>query len=216
MKNKKYFFIFLFFSLNLSVAKATTGNLRNKTDELHLASWGLQSSFIENTVTAEETDYLGENIERVVMRGSGIGLYGFYNQFVSERWVLHSDFGYEPLNAVGIASIMGCDTQSSNRCNVNIDYLIGAVAIRSIFPQTNFDIWLSLGVSIKQPFKISSTALVSSKISTTNNLNFGFGVDYNFDKNNFMPISLQYSLFPKVSGVTASSLIFKFGYGWRL
>ncbi|OFZ28387.1 MAG: hypothetical protein A2622_04620 [Bdellovibrionales bacterium RIFCSPHIGHO2_01_FULL_40_29] len=194
-----------------SSAKTTT-----KVSLKSLSSWGLQTLFISNSATALETDYLGESTERVEMKNSGIGFSGFYNYYVNQTWILHSSFGYEPLNAIGKSTLFGCDNMSSNDCAVDIDYLAGTAAIRFNLPKKTYNLWTDLGFSIRYPLKSSSTALVASRVSVTNTLNAGFGIEIEANRNKFIPVSLQYSLFPSVGGISANSLMFKFGYGWKL
>ena len=210
-------FVTTFFAIIM--VKAAYAFPENPNQQLSVkaaASWGLQYQYISSTLTAKETDTLATQIDNVNMTGAASGVYGFYLLPLDERVSLHLGMGYEPFKVSGTSSIAGCANFTSHQCDADINYVTTRAAIRTIFEKRTYNLWAELGFSLKYPLSSTSTALEQDKITLIHTFDIGVGSDLYLNKKNFVPLSLQYSLFPPSNNVTSSSLYFKLGYGWTL
>lgn len=177
-------------------------------------SWGLQFQVISNTMTAKETDLLASQVDDVKMNGIASGIYGYYNHPLNSWLVLHGGLGYEPFKAFGDSQIAGCNQFSSTHCTVDLQYISAHGAARFVLEKDNRKYWTELGVSVKHSLATSSTALEESKISQISTLDAGLGIDIPWGAQNYIPVSVQYSIFPTSEDVSASSWLLRCGYGW--
>lgn len=174
--------------------------------------WGVQFSFLMNAMNAEETN--GTTKEVAAMKGTSFGLFGFYDYAFSPRLMIRGGAGYDQFKASSTININGCDGRTSKNCTVNINYLSGYGYLKYNITTGKARFFALGGMAMMMAMSKSTTALKESDISTTTLFLIGGGVDIKMSNKNFIPISVEYGLFPPSESVSANTLIFRGGYGW--
>lgn len=190
-----------------SSSGSSTRNFNSKKND-----WGVQFSFLMNAMNAEETN--GTTKEVAAMKGTSFGLFGFYDYAYSPRLMIRGGAGFDQFKASSTININGCDGRTSRNCNVNINYLSGYGYLKYNITTGKARFFGLGGMAMMMAMSKSTTALKEGDISTTTLFIVGGGVDIKMSNKNFIPISVEYGLFPPSDSVSANSLIFRGGYGW--
>ncbi|OFZ12788.1 MAG: hypothetical protein A2Z20_07035 [Bdellovibrionales bacterium RBG_16_40_8] len=103
----------------------------------------------------------------------------------------------------------GCDGE----CIAEINYLSADFWGRGFLtPQSKFRSWLGLGFDIMFPITKKSTALKESSITNTSIIAIGGGADWILSDKSYVPLQIEYNLYPSSKQVTASAIALRFGY----
>lgn len=178
-------------------------------------SYGVLGQYAMDTMTPTIKENPAINpAEQPTLKGSGLGAGGFY------EWVLTRQIGVrvsgmlEQFNVSGNTSKnVGC--KGTTNCSANITYLSGYALGKYYFTQDRIRTWGGLGGGFLIAMSKSATALNENEIATNQVLNLAIGADYQLNRKNYIPISLEYLYFPPSSTVTASAILLKFGYAWQ-
>lgn len=200
---------------NTAKAAATGGDgyLRVLKD-----SWGVMGGYIMNSMDAEITYTIpgigSRDTTSASMSGSGFGAGGFYDYVLTQSLVGRAYAGIEQFNASGTASSAGC--AGSTNCDAKINYL-SMYGILKWYPlQDKYRMWAGGGMGYLLALSKSSTALNESQISTNQVFTAAIGLDIQRDRKNYIPVSLEYNLFPSSDTVKASMILIKAGWAWNL
>lgn len=148
------------------------------------------------------------------LSGSTIGFKAFGDYPLTEKINIRGEFGTMPFQAEGeLVCIDG------NTCGMNISYLAATMWARYMLgtssSKTRF--WGGGGASLAFPTGTGDTNAVNTDgIGSTLIFNVGGGFDYNLGEKYYIPVTLQYSLFPADDTVSANMIIFSAGLGMRL
>jgi len=183
-----------------------------KNQSLVLSSrWSVLLGMSSNSSAVKVTD--GTIIQTVQMTGNSYAASGVYEKFWSHL-AFRGLIGYEEFDAIGAASVAGCNQQTSKDCKTDIKYLTAASFARYSFDLTDLKIWLGAGVHVKVPFSKSSTAILESSLGTTMSYAAALGLDYQLkDSTAFIPISLEQQFYYKSDTADSRSLTLRVGFG---
>ncbi|WII71941.1 hypothetical protein QJS83_15870 [Bdellovibrio sp. 22V] len=181
-------------------------------------SYGVMGVITMNSMTAD-IRYLdsGTGILQTAsatMNGNGFGVDGFYDYAFSRDFVGHAVAGIEQFNVSGSASSAACGGTTS--CDAKINYLSFYGVIKWYLIQGKYRGWLGGGLGYLLAVSKSSSALNESQISTNQVFNANVGVDIQLNRRNYIPVSLEYNMFPSSDTVKASQMMIKAGWAWNL
>ncbi|KYG64893.1 hypothetical protein AZI86_11885 [Bdellovibrio bacteriovorus] len=180
-------------------------------------SYGLMGSLNMNSMSANVTyrDPVGTVLKSSTdMKGNGFGVGGFYDYPFTDTLVGHAYAAIEQFVVSGSAANAACS--GSTNCEANINYLSVYGLAKWYFLPGKYRSWAGGGAGFLLALSKSSSALNESQISTNQVFSFAGGVDIQMSRQNFIPVSLQYNMFPDSSSVKASQIIIKAGWGWNL
>lgn len=178
-------------------------------------AWGGLLTLWQNSMSANEKDSL--NVEATAnMTGTSFGLGGFYDYSFSPNLQVRGIASYDMYEASSTIPINGCNSKTSRNCDVKISYLSVYGSLKYNFTLSNMRFFVMAGTGLLYAISKQSTALKASDISLTQVFTAGGGLDYKLNAKSFIPISLEYGLFPPSEDVKANSIILRVGYGLEL
>ena len=169
--------------------------------------WGGMLGFAMNTMSVQFTDGSGS----VDLTGSGFSGKALFDFALFDSIWFRGLWGAETFNTTGNATSASCD--STTTCKVNIVYLTADLWARYIFSKKEWRPWVGAGFLVLFPMTKDVNALNSNSITNTSNFSVGGGVDWFFSKDMFIPIQVEYDLYPSSSTVSASSIAIRAGFG---
>lgn len=186
------------------------------------SSWGLLGSLSMNTMNANVAMRdLSNNVVRstTAMSGTSFGLGGFYDKALTSNLALHINGAYETFSVSGeTAEVSGSPVAAcagTTKCKADISYLSGSGLLKW-YPSvaSKYRFWLGGGLGYMMNMGSSSNAL--SSIGPTPVYGVALGTDIQFGRQSYMPIILQYSMFPDSPTVKANMILLKIGWAWNL
>ena len=148
--------------------------------------------------------------ETATLSGTSFSALGMYDYEMFPYLWFRGMGGIEGFSAAG-SSV--CGTLNNSACNASIYYLAGDALARLVLPAGDFRPWAGVGIELMFPVSKTSTALSTSSISVTNVIQIAGGVDWFISPGMYIPISLEYGLFPTSNAVTANWIEFRAGLG---
>lgn len=180
-------------------------------------SYGLTGAIHMNSMQAEVSsrDALN-NITRssASMSGMGFGLGGFYDVPFTSSLAGRVFAGIEQFNASGDIAVNAC--AGSTSCDAKINYLSIYALGKWYFLSGQYRSWLGAGGGFMLALSKSSTALNESQISTNQVMTAALGLDVQLNRQSYIPVSLEYNMYPDSSTVKASVIVIKAGWAWNL
>lgn len=179
-------------------------------------SWGVMGGYLMNSMTANVT-YKYLSVSRTTaasMSGTGFAATGFYDYVISPALVARMSAGIEQFNVTGSVSELACNNTTT--CDAKINYLSFYGLGKYYVYDNNYRAWLGAGGGFLLAVSKSSSALNESQISTNQVFTLGAGVDIQRSRKNYIPISLEYNMFPSSETVKASMIMLKAGWAWNL
>lgn len=180
-------------------------------------SYGITGSYIMNSMQAEVSyrDSLNA-LQRTSasMSGTGFGIGGFYDYPFGDSFAGRAFAGIEQFNVSGDVSAAACS--GSTTCDAKINYLSVYGLGKWYFLPGQYRSWVGAGAGFLLALSKSSTALNESQISTNQTITLAIGTDIQMSRQNYVPVSLEYNMFPDSSTVKASMIILKAGWAWNL
>jgi hypothetical protein len=179
-------------------------------------SYGLVGSYIMSSMNANVAYKSGNSslTTPASMTGSGFALGGFYDTPFNANLSGRGYVALEQFTVEGVANAAACEGSSS--CNANISYLSFYGLGKYYLSQNRFRQWLGGGMGYLIALSKSSSALNTSQISSNQVFTIAYGLDYQSSRKNYLPVSLEYNLFPDSETVKASQIIIKTGWAWNL
>ncbi|MBL7671253.1 MAG: hypothetical protein JNM39_12280 [Bdellovibrionaceae bacterium] len=171
-------------------------------------TWGLLGSFGMNKMDASLTVATVKYTAN--MTGAGFGLLGFYDFPLSKNFILRGTTGLEQFIGNGTISAAVCN--GSAICSVNIMYLSFYGAAKYIFVNSKIKIWAAGGLGYLFAASKSSNILKTDGLSTYVIVP-SLGIDIPVG-NGFIPITVDYALYPDSADVKANSTSVRAGWGW--
>lgn len=180
-------------------------------------SYGVSIGYILSSMDADVTYKDSYGITRKTaasMSGNGFAVNGFYDYAFSSDFVAHLVAGIEQFNVSGVAADAGCT--SSTHCDAKINYLSMYGLLKWYPLQGKYRAWVGAGAGYLLALSKSSTALNESQISTNQVYTAALGTDIQMSRSTYLPISLEYNLFPASTTVKANMIIIKIGWAWNI
>jgi outer membrane protein W len=82
------------------------------------------------------------------------------------------------------------------------------------FSQGGFRPWVGAGFDVMFPLAKESTALDKESITNTSVIAIGGGFDWMLSDSSYLPLQLEYNLYPSSAEVSASAMSVRLGYAW--
>ncbi|XGC82166.1 hypothetical protein ACES2L_06670 [Bdellovibrio bacteriovorus] len=179
-------------------------------------AFGVLGSYHLNSMDAEvSSTVLGIPVTAsAAMVGNGFGLAGFYDYVFARDFIGRGIAAIEQFNVAGTANAAACE--GSTACDANINYLSLYGMIKWYPVQGKYRIWLGGGMGYLLALSKSSTALDEGAISTNQVGTAAIGTDIQMDRKNYIPVSMEYSMFPPSSTVKAHMIVIRAGFAWNL
>lgn len=189
-------------STSTAAAKSDTKSGASKS------SWGLTAGYAMNSMTVKPSAS-----SSVSLSGSSINASVFYQMPLDGNFSTRILGGYETLSASGSSSTVTC---SGSDCTVDISYLgIEALVRYSYLRNKSVDAWVGGGLGFLFAIGKSSNVLDTSKISTNQTIVGSLGLDYHLNKKNYIPVQLDYAMFPDNNTSSANQIILRAGWGFQ-
>ncbi|MEZ0391527.1 MAG: hypothetical protein ACAH59_04885 [Pseudobdellovibrionaceae bacterium] len=151
--------------------------------------------------------------EDVTMKDSTFNLKGFYDYDLSPEFTIRGAAGYESFAAKGTTTASICSNGSSTECSVKYDYLALEGSAHYNFLTGPTRVWVGLGYSFLIAMTKSSNIPNLTESSTNQMILFSGGTDISMGPSSFIPLVVEYGMFPGSSNVTANSIFLRGGYG---
>lgn len=179
-------------------------------------SYGLVGGYIMSSMNANVTYKSGNNnlTTPANMTGTGFAIGGYYDVLLSPDFVGRGYAALEQFSVTGAASAAACN--GSSNCDANINYLSFYGLGKYYLTQTRMRHWLGGGAGYLIALSKSSSALNTSQISSNQVFTIAYGLDYQSSRKNYIPLSLEYNMFPDSETVKASQILIKAGWAWNL
>lgn len=205
----------------LSLAKLNAGhsvggskkvNSRSSKRRIPLSkpSWGLTAGYAMSTmnVKASPTD-------SVSMSGSSFNLSGYYQMPLDGKFSTRLFGSYETLDVKGTAPA-SASGRCGTECKATISYLgLMALVRYSFLMERNYEAWAGAGLGFLFAMGKSSNILDTGKISTNQTIIGSVGFDYRLDQKSYIPVQLDYAMFPDNSTSSANQIILRAGWGFQ-
>lgn len=173
------------------------------------SAWGLTAGYAMNSMTVKPS-----GASSISLSGSSFNLSGFYQMQLDGNISTRIFGSYETLQASGSSSAASCS--GSSNCKVEISYLGLEALVRYSFVRTRtMEVWAGAGLGFLFAIGKSSNVLDTSKVSTNQTIVGSLGLDYHLNRNNFIPVQLDYAHFPDNNTSTANQIILRAGYGFN-
>lgn len=173
-------------------------------------SWGVVGGYLMNTMSVSTSSM------KIDMSGSGFGALGYYDYAISPTIVFRGMGGLETYNVAGTntaASPSNCTTN----CDVKIQYISMYGYGRWNFLQGQYKSWLGGAVGYLYPMSAPGGEVFKNNQMGANQIFvFSVGTDVRLSNKNYMPISLEYGMFPTTATVSAKIIYLRVGYAWNL
>ncbi|MBK9322759.1 MAG: hypothetical protein IPM97_07410 [Bdellovibrionaceae bacterium] len=179
-------------------------------------SFGLVGGYLMNSMTATFTGGpLGAPYPVTAsMSGSGFGALGFYDYALSPRFILRGMGGVEQFDVAG--SISTADCSATSTCNVKLMYLSMYGYGRYNVTEGDYKWWVGGGYGYLYALSKASTVLRAEQISANQIFVFSTGIDIRLSTKSYVPVSIEYGMFPTSDSVKASIIYLRAGYAWNL
>lgn len=177
-------------------------------------SWGVLGSYMMSSMNAKFS-YNSTN-QTAAMTGSSFGVLGFYDLTLNKNLQVRGMGGIENFQAAQAKETTVCSKGTSKDCNVKINYFSMYAMGKYNVTKTKNKFWIGGGLGYLLATGKTSSVLDTSLITSNQVLIIGLGLDVGMGPKNIIPVSLDYSLFPSSSTVSASIISLKVGFGFGL
>lgn len=176
---------------------------------------GVMVGMAQNSMalTSKQSGVAGVS-EDISLKGNSYNLTGFYDYDFSKSITVRGVVGMETFDVSGTSSKPVCSNGTS--CSASFTYLAGEAHGHYNFMRGKTRGWVGAGFLFLLTMAKSSTITSLDASNSTNQMiTFEGGADIDMGKGHFIPVSLEYGLYPGSSSVKAQSLFLRAGYGWR-
>jgi hypothetical protein len=167
--------------------------------------WGVVVGLNSSAAKADVVE-TGGGTDSVSMSGSGFLLKGLLDTKLFPWLNFRGLFGITDFSVTG-GTDPGCNGGSA--CDTKIVYLDADFLARYLFTDS---IWAGVGVDLLFPLSKSATAIATSSISNTLVYDIAAGYDFHMASGSYIPIQIDYQLFPSSTTVSAHMISFSAGY----
>jgi hypothetical protein len=168
------------------------------------SAWGALIGF--NQTAADILVGPGETRE---LKGNGFSLKGLFDYPLTDYLWFRGAAGYEQFATS--SSYNQCGATTDQECKANINYLTFDFWGRITFGDEP-RLWVGGGFDVLVPISKDSTALEENKITNTSLMAIGGGADIFINDTSYVPVQVEYGLYPKSNTVEATSMALRVGY----
>lgn len=170
------------------------------------SAWGLVVGMASNSMTVKPGN------TTTALSGSSTNITGFYQRELDGSLSVRILGGSYNLIASGPSKDISACTAGG--CKVEISYMgMESLVQYSMIKNSNLNLWAGAGLGVLFASSNSSNVLKTSTMSST--FLASLGVDWSISKDMFLPLSVDYVIFPDNSTSTASQMVIRFGFGSR-
>lgn len=190
------------------------GSASNDISKTIRDSYGLLGHYLMNTMEAQQK--LPSNATNSSsMQGSGLGVGGFYDYSFGGSWVGRGTVAIEQFNVTGKPSnVAGCNGTAN--CDAKFMYLSLYGIGKYHFTTGKYRPWAGAGGGFLLALSKESSILNASQVSTNQVFVVSGGMDIQTSRKNYVPVSIEYAMFPASDTVKASMIVLKAGWAWNL
>lgn len=170
--------------------------------------WGIMAGISQNSASVKLATSPSVTVD---LTGSGFSAKGFFD-YQLLPWLYFRALGGMEQFVVGGASnndVGGC----GGECTAEITYITLDSWARIPFGSDTFRLWVGAGFDLLFPMSKSSTALDEGSITNTSIIGIGGGFDMFMGPNSFIPVQVEYGLYPSSNQVSANAIMIRAGYG---
>lgn len=177
------------------------------------SSYGILGGLSSNSMSANVAynGPIGLVQSNVEMKGNGLSIGGFYDYVVSTDIIARGYVGLDQFSVKGTSNEPAC--QKSNDCNAEILYLASYGHLKWYPMKTKMRPWVGAGLGYLLAVSKSSNAL--KNVSSSQVMSLAGGLDIQRSRREYIPISLEYTMYPPSSTVKAASISIRAGWGWN-
>ncbi len=174
-------------------------------------SIGVMGGYSMDSQSAKVVNPSRTATEEASMSGSGFSLLGFADIPYSGNLGFVGRAGFETFSVAG-TSPSGYCAGGSTICTTKITYLTLDALLRYEFGSGGFVPFVAGGLGIYYPLSKATTAL-SPDIGMSTVFLADLGVKYYLSPTSYIPLSVEYGLFPPGPDVSTSIIALRLGYG---
>jgi hypothetical protein len=175
--------------------------------------WGAIFGITQTTMKAQVNDFTDSTqvFGTTNMSGMSYSAKGLFDYELFPRIWFRGSSGLEGVDVSGNSI---CGSGNTNACNAQIWYFSFDFLGRYVFadPGKKFRPWAGAGVEMLFPLSKKATALNTGTITTTSVMIVTGGLDWQLSPKYYIPISLEYGLFPSSSEVKANWIGVRAGF----
>lgn len=147
------------------------------------------------------------------LKGSGIGVLGYYDHPFLKEFHFRGMGGIEQVQGTGSIGTPDCGGGTS--CDFSVMYLSAYGLAKFNYLMADMKAWVGGGLGFLVALSKSSSVLDTSQISTNQIYQIATGVDIPMGKDGaYLPIVLDYGMFPASDTVNANMITIRAGYAW--
>ncbi len=171
-----------------------------------LAGLGMNSLSltVQNATTLQKED--------VVLKDMSFSLKGFYDYDFMPEMTIRAAVGLETFTAKGSTTASICD--GGTTCSVAFNYLALEGSAHYNYLTGKTKAWVGLGYSfLVQVSKANTIPNLAADSSTNQEILISTGADFWLNSASFIPVVVEYGMFPGSSNVAANAIYIRSGYG---
>lgn len=152
--------------------------------------------------------------ENASLKDTSFSFKGFYDYNMSPEFTIRAATGLETFSAKGNTATPICENGKSTTCSVAFNYLAFEGSAQYNFLTGKTRAWAGLGYSFLLGMSKSNNIPNLSTDSSTNQMVLiSGGADFWLGPSRFIPVVVEYGMFPGSSNVTANAIYVRGGYG---
>lgn len=192
-----------------------TGSSRTKSRKKFQNAGGILFGYAMDTMslTAQSKNTV-TNKENVKLSGSAFSIKGFYDYELTPEFTVRGAAGLEGFSTKGSTTIAICENDTSLDCVVEYNYLAMEGTAQYNFITGPTRAWVGLGYSFLIAMSKKQNIPNLTESSTNQMILIAAGTDISLGPTSFLPISVDYGMFPGSSNVSASAISARIGYGF--
>ena len=191
------------FALSLKSSGSKTAKAKKDAEPFSNKKYGWLAGYSNSSASAKVTNV--STTSTASLSGSNFSLKALVDMNFLSSVNLRAAGGLQQYSVTGSDPNGGC----GGSCDVKVIYLAGDLLARYMFTE-NF--WAGAGAALMFPVTKSSSAITSSSISSTLIYELATGFDLPLGSGAYVPLQLEYDLFPTSNTVSASMLTLRAGY----
>jgi hypothetical protein len=196
-----------------SGSESSTNRSKSRKKPQHTGGLLLGYSMNSMALSAQSKNTV-TNKEDVKLTGSAFSVKGFYDYALTPEFTVRGALGLEGFNTKGNTSTYRiCENDTSLECTVAYNYLALEGTAQYNFMTGSSRAWVGLGYSFLVAMTKKQNIPNLSESSTNQMILIAAGTDISLGPTSFIPLSVDYGMFPGSSNVSASSISARFGYG---
>lgn len=174
--------------------------------------WGAYGGMAMNSMAVTAKGPLGQS-ENLSMKGNSYNLKGFFDYHMSSSFTLRGATGLETLALNGsVADTSLCS--GSGTCTLSLNYITFEGDAQLNLATTPHRFWLGAGFGFLLAMSTANNITSLQASSTNQVLLLGAGADFAVGKTAYIPVVLEYGMFP-FAGISLSSIYLRAGYGMK-